>query len=73
MNTNIVQSCFIAIKTEPNNYRGAMFDLWNERYDMDFSEQRSHDQRQAIFLKARNGQNQQLRGSWLSQIEVDTI
>ena len=37
MNTHIVQSYFIAAKTEPHTYKKAMFDLWNKRYGMDFS------------------------------------
>ena len=73
MNTRIVRSYFIAITTTPNTHRRAIFDLWNKKYDMNFSEQRICDQRRAIFLKARNEQNKQLRGSWLSQIETDTI
>ena len=44
-----------------------MFDLWNEKYDIKFSEQITCDQRR---IKARN---KQLRGSWFSQIETGTI
>lgn len=73
MNTDIVQSYFIAVKTDPHTYKKAMFDLRNKRYGMDFSFKKICDQRQAIFLKARNEQNQQVFGSWLSQIWVEKI
>ena len=47
-----------------------MCDLWNERYDMNFFEQRICDQRNEQY---QHEQYQQLCGSWLSQIEIGTI
>ena len=73
MNTHIVRSYFTALKTAPTTYRKAMYDKWKERYGENFSEQRICDQKRTIFLKARNDQNQRLRGNWLTQIEVDNI
>ena len=67
MNSHIVWSYFIAVKISPNTYRKTIFDLWNKKYDIKFSEQITCDQRR---IKARN---KQLRGSWFSQIETDTI
>ena len=74
MNSYIVWSYFMAIKTTPDTHRREMHDLWSDRYGkMNFSEQRICDQKRQIFLKALNEQNQQLRGNWLTQIEIDSI
>jgi len=51
-----------------------MYDLWKVEYNhTPFTEQRICDQRRIIFQKAENANNQQLRGNWLTNFEIQRI
>jgi len=74
MNTHIVRCYYKSIKTTPDTYRKAMYDLWKVEYNhTPFTEQRICDQRRIIFQKAENANNQQLRGNWLTNFEIQRI
>ena len=73
MNENVVRCYFNAIQAVPNQpFRKEMYKNWKSIYpETEFTEQRISDQKREIFKKAESNQN--IRGNWLTRIEIDVI